>query len=280
MVEGPGKYYDNEPRLESMAAPDLDNAVAELKAMVGAASVVLPFTGAGISTECGIPDFRSPGGIWTKNRPIPFDEFLARQEARNEAWRRRFAIGDQFGNARPGRGHRALASLYRAGKVLGVVTQNIDNLHQASGIAPEHVIELHGNTTYALCLDCEQRYEVSWVRERMEAGNGCAPDCPTCGGYIKTATISFGQAMPDAAMRRAEELTSSCDLFLAIGSSLVVWPAAGFPLMAKRNGARLIIINREPTDFDDIADLVVRGDIGTVLEPFVDCASSTDVHRL
>ncbi len=114
----------------------------------------------------------------------------------------------------------------------------------------------------------------------MDAGNGCAPDCPACGGYIKTATISFGQAMPDSAMRRAEELTLSCDLFLAIGSSLVVWPAAGFPLMAKRNGARLIIINRDPTDFDDIADLVVQHDIGTVLEPFVDLASSTDVHRL
>jgi NAD-dependent deacetylase len=114
----------------------------------------------------------------------------------------------------------------------------------------------------------------------MEAGNGCAPDCPACGGYIKTATISFGQAMPDSAMRCAQELTLSCDLFLAIGSSLVVWPAAGFPLMAKRNGARLIIINREPTDFDDIADLVVRADIGAVLEPFVGCASSTDVHRL
>jgi len=262
-----------------MAASELEQAVADLQELVREASVVVPFTGAGISTECGIPDFRSPGGIWTKNRPIPFDEFLASQEARNEAWRRRFAIGDEFAHARPGRGHRALASLYRAGKVPAVITQNIDNLHQASGIAPEHVVELHGNTTYALCLDCEQRYEVAWVRERMDAGNGCAPDCPACGGFIKTATISFGQAMPDAAMRQAEALTLSCNLFLAIGSSLVVWPAAGFPLMAKRNGARLIIINREPTDFDDIADLVVRHDIGTVLAPFVDAVSSTDVHR-
>jgi NAD-dependent deacetylase len=118
------------------------------------------------------------------------------------------------------------------------------------------------------------------VRSRIEAGNGCAPDCPTCGGFIKTATISFGQAMPDAAMRRAQDLTLSCDLFLAIGSSLVVWPAAGFPLRAKRNGARLVIVNREPTDFDDIADLVVREDIGTVFTPFVNCASSTDVHRV
>jgi NAD-dependent deacetylase len=178
-------------------------------------------------------------------------------------------MADQFGGAQPGRGHRALASLYRSGKVPAVVTQNIDNLHQASGIAPEHVVELHGNTTFALCLDCSERYELSWVRGRMEAGNGCAPDCPGCGGFIKTATVSFGQAMPDAAMQRAQDLTYSCDLFLAIGSSLVVWPAAGFPLMAKRKGARLVIINREATDFDEIADLVVRQDIGTVLEPFI-----------
>lgn len=252
-----------------MIAPDLATAMTRLEEMVHEANTIVPFTGAGISTECGIPDFRSPGGLWTKNKPIPFDEFLASQEARNESWRRRFAMTDQFGDARPGRGHRALSRLYHAGKVPAVVTQNIDNLHQASGIAPEHVVELHGNTTYSLCLDCGDRYELSWVRQRMEASNGCAPDCPSCGGYIKTATISFGQAMPDGAMRRAQELALSCDLFLAIGSSLVVWPAAGFPLMAKRNGARLAIINREPTEFDDIADLVVRQDIGTVLEPFI-----------
>jgi NAD-dependent deacetylase len=194
---------------------------------------------------------------------------LASQEARNESWRRRFAMSDQFGDAKPGRGHRALASLYRVGKVPAVITQNIDNLHQSSGIASEHVVELHGNTTYAACLDCADRYDLSWVRQRMEAANGCAPDCPACGGFIKTATISFGQAMPDAAMQRAQDLARSCDLFLAIGSSLVVWPAAGFPLMAKRNGARLIIINREATEFDEMADLVVRQDIGTVLESFI-----------
>jgi NAD-dependent deacetylase len=252
-----------------MIAPDLGTSIAHLQQMIHEASAIVPFTGAGISTECGIPDFRSPGGLWTKNRPIPFDEFLASQEARNESWRRRFAMSDQFGDAKPGRGHRALASLYRVGKVSAVVTQNIDNLHQSSGIAAEHVVELHGNTTYAACLDCDDRYELSWVRGRMDAANGCAPDCPACGGFIKTATISFGQAMPDAAMQRAQDLALSCDLFLAIGSSLVVWPAAGFPLTAKRNGARLIIINREATEFDEMADLVVRQDIGTVLEPFI-----------
>jgi NAD-dependent deacetylase len=251
-----------------MIAPDFDAAVARLTHLVDSSEVVLPFTGAGISTECGIPDFRSPGGIWTKMQPIQFDAFLARQDMRDEAWRRRFAMEDEFGGARPGRGHCALASLYRAGKAPGVITQNIDNLHQASGIAAEHVVELHGNTTYATCLDCARRYEMAWVRERFEAAGGRAPECG-CGGYIKSATVSFGQAMPEAAMRRAEELTLGCDLFLAIGSSLVVWPAAGFPLMAKRNGARLAILNREATEFDDMADLVVREDIGSVLAPFI-----------
>jgi NAD-dependent deacetylase len=246
-----------------------DGASARLQDMVYEARTIIPFTGAGISTESGIPDFRSPGGLWTRFQPIPFDEFLASQEARNESWRRRFAMEKQFGGAKPSRGHRAVASLYQTGKTPAVITQNIDNLHQASGIAAEHVVELHGNTTFALCLDCSARYELSWVRQRMDASNGCAPDCPSCGGFVKTATVSFGQAMPDAAMRRAQDLAQSCDLFLAIGSSLVVWPAAGFPLMAKRNGARLVIINREATEFDEIADLVVRADIGTVLEPLI-----------
>jgi NAD-dependent deacetylase len=253
-----------------MIAPDLQTAIAGLSDLVAGSRAIVPFTGAGISTECGIPDFRSPGGIWTKMAPIQFDAFVASQAARDEAWRRRFAMQDQFGGARPGRGHRALASLFRAGKSPGVVTQNIDNLHQASGIPHECVVELHGNTTYATCLDCARRYELDWVRSAFDKAGGRAPECPDCLGYIKTATVSFGQAMPEEAMRRAEELTVSCDLYLVVGSSLVVWPAAGFPLMAKRNGARLAIINREPTDYDDIADLVVRHDIGTVLEPFID----------
>ena len=251
-----------------MTAPDVTTAIDRLRALVDEASVIVPFTGAGISTECGIPDFRSPGGIWTRMRPIDFSDFLASQEARDESWRRRFAMQDQFGGARPGRGHQALASLYRAGKSPGVVTQNIDNLHQVSGIASEHVVELHGNTTYATCLDCAARYELPWVKRFFDA-SGRAPSCTSCGGHIKTATVSFGQAMPEREMQRAEELTRSADLFIAIGSSLVVWPAAGFPLMAKRNGAALVIINRDPTEFDGIADLVVRHDIGEVLAPFI-----------
>jgi NAD-dependent deacetylase len=251
-----------------MLAPDLETAISVLRDLIEDARTIVPFTGAGISTECGIPDFRSPGGLWTKNQPIQFGDFLASQEMRNEAWRRRFVMEESFAQAKPGRGHRALASLYRAGKVPGLVTQNIDNLHQVSGIKPDDVIELHGNTTYAVCLECAQRYELSWVKEKFSLGNHCAPDCG-CGGYIKTATVSFGQAMPAEPMQRAEELSCNCDLFLAIGSSLVVWPAAGFPLMAKRNGAALVIINREPTEFDDIADLVVQHDIGDVLGPFI-----------
>ncbi|MEA2937919.1 MAG: NAD-dependent deacetylase [Alphaproteobacteria bacterium] len=251
-----------------MIAPDLETGTARLRDLVAAAKVVVPFTGAGISTECGIPDFRSPGGLWSKNRPVPFDEFCSSQDMRNEAWRRRFAMEAQFAAARPGRGHLALASLHRIGKSPGVVTQNIDNLHQDSGIPPDCVIELHGNNSYALCLDCGVRYELSWVKEKFVSSGGHAPDCQ-CGGHVKTATVSFGQAMPERAMRRAEELTRACDLFLAVGSSLVVWPAAGFPLMAKRNGARLVIINREATDFDDIADLVVHDDIGSVLAPLI-----------
>jgi NAD-dependent deacetylase len=252
-----------------MIAPDLETAVDALQELVEAARVIAPFTGAGISTECGIPDFRSPGGIWSRNKPIPFDEFLASQEMRNEAWRRRFAIDPQFSAAKPGRGHLALASLHRSGKAPGVITQNIDNLHQSSGIAAEHVIELHGNNSYAVCLDCRKRYELAWVRKHFCDANERAPDCIDCGGHIKAATISFGQAMPDKEMRRAEQLTLDCDVFLAIGSSLVVWPAAGFPLLAKRNGARLGILNREPTEFDEMADLVIREDIGTVLSPFI-----------
>jgi NAD-dependent deacetylase len=249
-------------------AKDLRSGVERLGDMIAEASVIVPFTGAGISTECGIPDFRSPGGIWTKNRPIDFSEFVASQDARDESWRRRFAMEPTFAAAKPGRGHRALASLYKSGKTPAIITQNIDNLHQASGFKADDVIELHGNTTYARCIGCGKSYDLKWVKARFDEG-GRAPDCTDCEEPVKTATISFGQAMPEGEMHRATELAQECDLFLAIGSSLVVWPAAGFPLMAKRNGAKLVIINREPTEQDDYADLVLRYDIGETLGPFV-----------
>lgn len=251
-----------------MIARDLTSAVERLRAFVHEAKVVAPFTGAGISTECGIPDFRSPGGLWTTTRPIPFDEFMASQEMRDEAWRRRFAMDKYFAAAKPGRGHLALANLYRTGKVPAVITQNIDNLHQMSGVPHADVVELHGNTTYATCIECGERYELDWVKRQFDAEGGRAPDC-ACGGHIKTATVSFGQAMPEDAMRRAHELTEACDLFVSIGSSLVVWPAAGFPLRAKQRGAQLVIVNREPTEFDEMADLVIRNEIGDVFETFI-----------
>jgi NAD-dependent deacetylase len=172
-----------------------------------------------------------------------------------------------MGTPEPGRGHRALARLAEQGRLSHVITQNIDGLHQASGLAPEQVIELHGNGTYAHCLDCGRRHELDWVAGELDARPG-APHCLGCGGIVKTATISFGQAMPLDEMQRAEQATLACDLFLAIGSSLVVYPAAGFPMVAKRNGARLVIVNREPTELDGFADLVVHQDIGDVLEVF------------
>jgi NAD-dependent deacetylase len=244
-------------------------AIERLSNLITASRRAVAFTGAGISTESGIPDFRSPGGLWTQNRPIPFDEFIASREARNEAWRRKFAMEDKFRIARPGRGHRALARLVDRGKLSVVITQNIDNLHQESGIPQEKLIELHGNGSYATCIECSKRYEIEWVRKQFDGAGGIAPDCPACKGPVKSATISFGQSMPEIAMRRAETETLAADLFIAIGSSLVVWPAAGFPALAKRNGAQLVILNREATEFDDIADLVAREDIGDVLEPFL-----------
>ena len=226
--------------------------------------MIVPFTGAGISTECGIPDFRSPGGLWTKNQPIPFDAFIASQEMRDEAWRRRFAMEENFAKAKPGRGHRALAVSTAPARSRPC---HPEYRQPASGVG-------HRRTTLSSCTAIRPTRSASTARAlRTVLGEGKirssgqrAPDCD-CGGYIKTATVSFGQAMPAEAMQRAEELTKSCDLFLAVGSSLVVWPAAGFPLMAKRNGAALVIINREPTEFDELADLVVRNDIGDALAP-------------
>src|ERR1700742_1248900 len=179
----------------------LPNGVAELERYLRESRSALVFTGAGISTESGIPDFRSPGGIWAKYRPIDFSEFVASKEARRESWRRRFGSAEVLDSAKPKRGHRAIAELVRQRRVAAVITQTIDGLHQASGVPDEQVIELHGNTMYAKCLSCERRYELAEMRVRFEA-SGEAPECG-CGGVIKTGTISFGQAMPEREMRRA-----------------------------------------------------------------------------
>ncbi|MDZ4382784.1 MAG: Sir2 family NAD-dependent protein deacetylase [Parvibaculum sp.] len=238
----------------------------ELKRAIEEAYRVVIFTGAGISTESGIPDFRSPGGLWTKMAPIDFQDYLRSADVRAEAWRRKFEIDKTIVAAEPNKGHMAIAKLVDEGKVAHVITQNIDNLHQASGIPSEKIIELHGNGTYAKCLDCGERYELFQVKEMFDA-SGKAPDCTSCGGIVKSATISFGQAMPEDEMNRAHEATLGCDLFLAIGSSLQVYPAAGFPILAKRNGATLVILNREPTELDRIADLVINDEIGPTLAP-------------
>lgn len=244
---------------------DIKAAREALAAVLEAMRSGLAFTGAGISTESGIPDFRSPGGMWSRNKPIPYDAFLASRAARDEAWRRRFAMDEAFVRARPNAGHAALARLVADGRLIGVVTQNIDGLHQAAGVPADRLVEIHGNSTYATCLDCGRRYELGWIRPRFEAAGGVAPDCEDCSGPIKTATISFGQPMPSAAMRLAVEMTRACDVFLCIGTSLVVQPAAGLPVEAKRAGARLVILNRQPTDLDGLADLVINAEIGKVL---------------
>lgn len=236
--------------------------------MVEEAQSVVAFTGAGISTECGIPDFRSPGGLWSRYRPIDYPTFISSEAARREGLSRYLKVRKEIGEVRPGRGHQAIARLVAEGKVATVVTQNIDNLHQASGVPAERIVELHGNGTYAHCLACGTRHELDWVARELDEKPG-APACTACGGMVKTATISFGQTLPEAALRRAEAAAEASDLFLAIGSSLQVYPAASLPLLAKRSGARLVILNREPTDFDDLADLVVHADIGDTLAMFI-----------
>jgi NAD-dependent deacetylase len=241
----------------------MDQDLKEFRQLIDAADRIVLFTGAGISTESGIPDFRSPGGVWTKQTPIDFSDFIGSDEARRETWRRRFAMEPILRQATPNRGHRAVAELIRSGKAAAVITQNIDGLHQDSGIPDDKVIELHGNTTYAHCLDCGTRYEIEALRVDFEQDR-IVPHC-ACGGWVKTATVSFGQSMPINEMRRAERETLMADLFIAIGSSLVVYPAAGFPELAKRNGSALVILNLQQTGLDGVADLVLNRSIGDTL---------------
>ena len=241
--------------------PPLDRLVA----LLDAAERVVFFTGAGISTESGIPDFRSPGtGLWNTIKPIPFDEYVASETVRREAWRRRFTGDRPMENAKPNKGHEAVAALIENGSAISVITQNVDNLHQASGVRDEAIIELHGNATYAACLSCQYRYELADLEQQFMTNGAVAP-CGKCGGIIKSATISFGQAMPEEAMARAQAAIEAADLCVVLGSSLQVYPAAGFPEYAKRRGAKLVIINREPTPLDPLADLVLHEEIGPTL---------------
>lgn len=243
-------------------------ATEALSALIASAKRAVVFTGAGISTESGIPDFRSPGGIWSQNRVIYFDEFCRSRDARMEAWTRLFNGRKMLNQAEPNAGHRAVARLVERGVVTHVVTQNVDGLHQASGIPDARVIELHGNSTYAKCLKCAARYSLDEMEQVFQA-LGEPPACEVCGGLVKSATISFGQPMPEEQMQRATAAALECDLMIAAGSSLVVYPAAGFPIMAKRNGAKLVILNRDPTELDSLADLVLNAEIGPTLSRVV-----------
>lgn len=238
------------------------NDAAALARLISASGRMVIFTGAGISTESGIPDFRSPGGVWSRMRPIYFQEFVGSRDMRREAWRRTFNGIAGWTGASPNAGHAAVARLVTSGSASAVITQNVDNLHQDAGAPADRVIELHGNASYAKCLACAQRFELEALRPRFERDEDIRCGC---GGLIKTAVISFGQAMPEAEMARATEEARACDLFLVLGSSLVVYPAAGLPLLAKESGARLAIVNRETTEQDGLADLVLNRDIGPLM---------------
>lgn len=248
----------------SASVPLVRTLISELTDMIRAAKRAVCFTGAGISTESGIPDFRSPGGMWSRVPPIDFREFIASEEMRREAWRRKLVTDRAMRAAQPNRGHRAVARLVADGVCACVITQNIDGLHQRSGVPDDKMVELHGNSTYAACLGCGLRHELDPILAAFEE-NGTLPLCTHCGGMVKTATISFGQRMPLRAVERAEQEALACDLFIVLGSSLVVFPAANLPRMAKLHGARLVIVNREATEQDDTADLVIRAEIGPTL---------------
>ncbi len=241
---------------------------AEATQRIAQSNKIAGFTGAGISTESGIPDFRSPGGVWSTNRMIYFDEFLSDREARSEAWRQKFLVWPAMRDAAPNAGHLAFVELEHQGKLTALITQNIDGLHQRAGNSEETVIELHGTMTAAECLTCHLRVSMDDALARVAAGDA-APDCEVCGGLLKPATISFGQPMPALQMQMAAIAAQTCEVFIAVGSSLVVYPAASLPEIAKENGATLIIINRTETPLDGMADLVVREEIGQALPKLI-----------
>lgn len=222
---------------------------------------IVCFTGAGISTESGIPDFRSPGGIWTKYLPVTFEEYLRSEEARLATWRRRLEMQDIYRSAKPNVGHYFISALDKRGKLLGLITQNTDGLHGEAGLSQEKIVELHGTNRKIVCLTCSRAFDPGEILRKL-AGDFKSPTCDACGGILKSATVSFGQAMPVEAMRRAQDLTVKARVFIVLGSSLVVYPAASFPLIAKRSGALLAIINREPTPLDELADFLHHGEIG------------------
>lgn len=233
--------------------------------LIASAERILALTGAGISTECGVPDFRSPGSPWTIHKPIDFQTYLGDESARAEAWRRKFAMDDIYAGAGPGTAHRVLTRLAGEGRLLAVVTQNIDGLHQRAGLPADLLVELHGNGTYARCLDCDRVHDLAPIRARFES-SGVLPVC-ACGGIVKSGSIAFGQGLRRADVTRAIEAAAGCDLCLVLGSSLLVQPAARLPALAKQAGAALAIINRTPTLMDRIFDQVLHDEVQSALHP-------------
>ncbi len=247
---------------------DLNAEEQAARELIAGASRIVGFTGAGISTESGVPDFRSPNGVWARNRMVDFQEFLSSEAGRIEYWRQKAAAWPAMRAATPNAGHHAFVELHDQGRLAALITQNIERLHQRSGLPADRVLELHGTTTEAVCLSCGARITSDEACRRVAAGER-APRCRDCGGLLKPATISFGQALPYDVMSRAQAAAEACDLLLAVGSSLVVEPAASIPRLARRAGASLIIVNRDPTPLDSLADVVVRGEIGAVLPALV-----------
>ncbi len=247
---------------------DMTEAVQKIKALakwVLEAKKMVFFTGAGASTESGIPDFRSPGGIWTRFDPEDFtlDRFLNSHESRKKQWQ--FLLGTtSIRNAKPNPAHLAIAELERMGRVQCVITQNIDGLHQKAGSNPDQVYELHGNLDWVRCIKCKNRYQTDWIIER-NGGVKDVPDCEYCGGILKPDVIFFGEQLPHQTLKSAAMSSSSCDLFVVVGSSLVVYPAAYMPVYAKDAGARVVIINMDETPFDEQADLNINGRAGIVM---------------
>ena len=219
------------------------------------------FTGAGISTESGVPDFRSPGGIWTRYSPVYFDDFVGSAEARLRYWKMKSETHKLYKNVRPNIGHYAIKTFEERGRLLGLITQNVDGLHGIAGVSREKIVELHGTDRQVVCLSCGKLFPGEEIYQTL-VGDFAPPVCDQCGGILKPATVSFGQAMPAQAMKRAQELSESAEVFIVIGSSLQVQPAASFPVIAKQSGAFLAIINRDPTPLDSIADFNHRGAIG------------------
>jgi NAD-dependent deacetylase len=244
--------------------------IDEVRAWIDEAERIVVLTGAGISTDSGIPDFRGPNGIWTKNpeaeKTATLAYYLSDPEVRRRAWRNR--LESPAWQAEPNDGHRALVTLERRGKLHTLVTQNIDGLHHKAGSDPAKVVEIHGNIREVVCLSCGDRHPMEHALERVRAGED-DPACLRCGGILKSATVSFGQNLDPDDIERAERAATSCDLMLAVGTSLTVYPAAGLVPLAKRSGARVVIVNREPTPYDDIADAVLRGSISEILPAIV-----------